>query len=84
MAERIDAATLDLQEKLVEVNEKIGVVTDKIKAKLETKKLVIKLKEKVKANIDGEILEDDKFKIEVLNKKIKIFYDEELVNGIKK
>ena len=59
-------------------------VNDKNIVKLESKKIVIKIKEKVKANIDGEILEDDKFKIEVLNKKIKIFYDEELVNNIKK
>jgi YegS/Rv2252/BmrU family lipid kinase len=59
-------------------------VNDKNIVKLETKKLVIKLKEKVKANIDGEILEDDKFNIEVLSKKIRIFYDENLIKEIKK
>ena len=59
-------------------------VNDKNIVKLETKKLVIKLKEKVKANIDGEILEDNKFNIEVLSKKIRIFYDENLIKEIKK
>ena len=34
--------------------------------------------------LDGEILEDDKFNIEVLSKKIEIFYDEDLIKYIKK
>lgn len=57
---------------------------DKNIFKVQTDKLSIKLKEKVKANIDGEILEDDKFNIEVLSKKIEIFYDEDLIKYIKK
>lgn len=57
---------------------------DKNVIKIQTDKLIIKSKEKVRANVDGEILFDNKFKIEVLNKKIKIFYDEKLINYIKK
>lgn len=57
---------------------------DKRVIKITTDKLVIKLKEKVKSNIDGEILEDNKFKIEVLDKKLEIFYDEKLIKYIKK
>ena len=57
---------------------------DKNIFKVQTDKLSIKLNEKVRANIDGEILEDDKFNIEVLSKKIEIFYDEDLIKYIKK
>ena len=58
--------------------------TDKNVTKIQANKLTIKLNEKVKSNIDGEILEDDKFKIEVLHKKMEIFYDEKLIKAIKK
>jgi YegS/Rv2252/BmrU family lipid kinase len=59
-------------------------LNDKNIIKLKTNKLTIKLKENVNSNVDGEILEDDKFKIEVLDKKIEVFYDEELIKYIKR
>ena len=58
--------------------------SDKNITKIEANKLTIKVGEKVKSNIDGEMLEDDKFKIEVLHKKMEIFYDEKLIKAIKK
>ena len=57
---------------------------DKRVSKITTNKITIKLKEKVKSNIDGEILEDDKFKIEVQDKKLEVFYDEKLIKFLKK
>jgi YegS/Rv2252/BmrU family lipid kinase len=57
---------------------------DKRVSKITTNKITIKLNEKVKSNIDGEILEDDKFKIEVQDKKLEVFYDEKLIKFLKK
>lgn len=57
---------------------------DKNIIKIQTTKLSIKTKQNTKANIDGEILEDDKFKIELLPKKIEIYYNEKLINYLKK
>lgn len=48
------------------------------------KDLIIKSKQNVKSNIDGEILEAKKFEVKVLNKKIKIYYNQEMINSILK
>lgn len=50
--------------------------------KIMTDKLVIKSQEKIKCNIDGETLEDNVFKIELIKKGIKVYYNEELINNI--
>lgn len=56
---------------------------DKNVIKITTNKLTIKLNERIKSNIDGEILEDNKFNIELLPKKMEIFYDEKLIKTLK-
>ena len=45
-------------------------------------KMKIKAEDVIKSNIDGEILEAKEFDIKVLDKKIKLYYDHEMVNKI--
>lgn len=57
---------------------------DKNVIKISTKKLNMKLKEYVHSNIDGEILKDNKFDIELCKKKIQVYYDKKLIDYLKK
>ena len=57
---------------------------DKNVIKVTTNKLKINLKDDVYSNIDGEILKDNKFDIELCKKKIKIYYDRKLIDYLKK
>ena len=57
---------------------------DKNVIKISTKKLNIKLKEYVHSNIDGELLKDNKFDIELCKEKIEIYYDKKIVDYLKK
>ena len=52
--------------------------------KYNVKNLIIKSKNKVNINIDGESLEGDMFKIKVLEKKIKFYYNQEMIDKILK
>lgn len=47
-------------------------------------KIIIKSSRKVKANIDGEVLESSKFDINVLKKKVKIYYNQDMIDNILK
>lgn len=49
--------------------------------RFETNKLIMKSKNKIKCNIDGEELESKKFDIEVI-KQIVIYYNKDLINYI--
>lgn len=51
---------------------------------IKTNKLSIKSPYKFKCNIDGEELYDDKFNIEIIPECITIYYNQELINYIKK
>lgn len=51
---------------------------------IKTNKIILKSDKKVIANIDGESIEDTKFKIEVIKKKIRVYYDEDMIKEIKK
>lgn len=44
--------------------------------------MIIKSRDNIKCNIDGEILEAKEFNISVLEKKMKIYYNEELIKDI--
>ena len=57
---------------------------DKNVIKVTTNKLKINLKDDVYSNIDGEILKDNKFDIELCKKKIKVYYDRKLIDYLKK
>ena len=46
------------------------------------KNMMIFSKENMKANIDGEVIEDNTFKMKVLNKKVKIKKDEDLIRRV--
>lgn len=50
--------------------------------KIRTKKINIKSKDKIKCNIDGEILEDNIFNIEIINKGIELYYNKELIEYV--
>jgi len=50
--------------------------------KIMTDKLIIKSKDKIKCNIDGECLEDKVFNIELIKKGITIYYNQELIANI--
>ena len=70
---------------------KIGLVNFLIKVKngkhlksdevkfFRTNKMTIKCEDEVSANIDGEILTSDEFVISTTNKKINVYYDEDLI-----
>lgn len=49
---------------------------------IKTKSVRIVTKEKIKCNIDGEILKSDDFKIEIVEKGIELFYNKELIEEI--
>ena len=51
--------------------------------KFKTNKIYIKSKDKIIANIDGEELEDNEFKIELIKHGIEIYYDEDMINELK-
>lgn len=57
---------------------------DKNVIKVSTNKIKLKLKEYVHSNIDGELLKDNKFDIELCKKKIEVYYDKKLVEFLKK
>ena len=57
---------------------------DKNIIKFTTNKFNLKINEEVKANIDGEVLNGNEFNIEVLDKKLEVFYDEKLIKNIRK
>ena len=57
---------------------------DKNVIKVTTNKLKINLKDDVYSNIDGEILKDNKFDIELCKKKIKVYYDRKIIDYLKK
>lgn len=50
--------------------------------KISAKKVYIESETKVKCNIDGEILESNKFNVEVISKGIKIYYKQDLINEL--
>lgn len=52
--------------------------------KYNLKSLSIKSRDKIKCNIDGEVLESNKFDIKVLDKKIKLYYNQEMIDSILK
>jgi len=52
--------------------------------KIECTKLNIESKKEITCNIDGEELKDKKFNIELLPKKIKLYYNKDLINEILK
>ena len=55
--------------------------SNKVK-KYRVKKLKIELEERVVANIDGEEIDDKIFDVEVLNKKVNIYYDQGLIDEL--
>lgn len=57
--------------------------SDKLKY-FKTNKITLKSPKKITCNIDGEELTDDTFNIELIPKGIKIYYNEELLNYLKK
>ena len=57
---------------------------DKNVIKISTNKIKLKLKECVHSNIDGELLKDNKFDIELCKKKIEVYYDKKIVDYLKK
>ena len=57
---------------------------DKNVIKITTNKIKLKLKEYVHSNIDGELLKDNKFDIELCKEKIEIYYDKKIVDYLKK
>ena len=57
---------------------------DKNVIKISTNKIKLKLKEYVHSNIDGELLKDNKFDIELCKKKIEVYYDKKLIDYLKK
>lgn len=52
--------------------------------KYSVKSLSINSKDKVKCNIDGEVLEDYIFKVKVLEKRQKIYYNQDMIDSILK
>lgn len=50
--------------------------------KITTKNLIINSKEIVKCNIDGDVLEDKTFDIEIIQGGVNLFYDENLIKNI--
>lgn len=50
--------------------------------KIRTNRISIKSKDKIKCNIDGEILEDNIFNIEIINKGIELYYNKELIEYV--
>ena len=48
-----------------------------------TDKIIIETLKEIKANIDGDIIEDKIFDIEVIPKGIKIYYDQDLIDKVK-
>ena len=52
--------------------------------KYSVKNLIIKSKKKVNINIDGESIEDNTFKIKVLEKKLKLYYNQDMIDNILK
>ena len=51
---------------------------------IQTTGLTIKSDRKIKANIDGEVLESDKFIIKLYKEKIKVYYNQDLINELRK
>ena len=51
--------------------------------KYRVKKLVIKAKNNIKCNIDGEVFESKKFDIKVVEKKLKIYYNQKMIDSIR-
>lgn len=52
--------------------------------KYNVKNLIIKSKNRVKCNIDGEVLEDNIFKVKVLEKKQKLYFNQDMIDSILK
>lgn len=52
--------------------------------KIRTNRISIKSKDKIKCNIDGEILEDKLFNIELIHKGIELYYNKELIEYVLK
>lgn len=52
--------------------------------KIRTNRISIKSKDKIKCNIDGEILEDKLFNIELIDKGIELYYNKELIEYVLK
>lgn len=50
---------------------------------IQTDEITIKSNEMINSNIDGETLEDNKFKIKINKEKVSIFYDEDMIKEIK-
>ena len=51
---------------------------------MRAKAITIKSNKNIKANIDGELLESDKFVIKMYKEKVKVYYNEKLINELKK
>ena len=57
---------------------------DKSINKINAKKVYIESPKQIKCNIDGEILEDNKFNIEVIPKGIEIYFNSKLIDELLK
>ena len=51
---------------------------------IKTNEITIKSNKAIKANVDGEVLESDIFKIKLYKEKIRVYYNKELINELKK
>ena len=52
--------------------------------KYSVKSLIINSKSRIKCNIDGEVLDDNMFRIKVLEKKQKLYYNQDMIDSILK
>lgn len=50
--------------------------------KYSVKRLVVSSKNRIRCNIDGEVLEDNVFKVSVLEKKLKLYYNQDMIDSI--